>query len=195
MVLKSKSKKKKKKKNPLLILELPPSIFNFPPSLFQISLFSSPFSPIFPFFLASLFPVGQQKFPGQKCQEALYHTIPPPRLLRHWGLVGCDGSGADVCVCQVVEGIVSLCLWIHGYDTQIYQGPSIFIQILASKETPRFIRCGHDNYWCLSCYMKDRRVLDYITFYTKTVVDRCLRCKDVWIEVFLLDTNYDSSLK
>ena len=34
----------------------PPSIFNFPSSLLQFSFFSSQFSPLFPFFLASFFP-------------------------------------------------------------------------------------------------------------------------------------------
>ena len=67
----------KKKKGPLLIF--PPSIFNFPPSLLQFSFFSSQFSSLFPFFLASFFPVCQQKFSSQKslgalCPPACYAT-------------------------------------------------------------------------------------------------------------------------
>ena len=38
------------------------NLFNFPPSLLQFSFLSSQFSPLFPFFLASFLPVGQQKF-------------------------------------------------------------------------------------------------------------------------------------
>ena len=62
MVLKSEKKKKKKKK--------------------PVSSFSNYYSFHFFFhfqFLASLFPVGQQKFPGQKSLGALC----PPRLLRY----------------------------------------------------------------------------------------------------------------
>ena len=73
---KAKSKKKKKKRSPLLIVTFPPSIFNFPPSLFPFSFFYAPFS------LASLFLVGQQKFPSQKSLGALCPLT--PRLLRHW---------------------------------------------------------------------------------------------------------------
>ena len=75
VVLKSEKQKKKKKKGPLLILQLflLPFIFNFPPFP------TFPFKKIsffflhFPFFLTSLFLVGQQKFPGQKC---LGHSAP-----------------------------------------------------------------------------------------------------------------------
>ena len=58
-------------------------IFKFPPSLFQFSFFSSPFSPFFRF-LASFFPIDQQKFPGQKSRGWALCPLPPPRLLRHW---------------------------------------------------------------------------------------------------------------
>ena len=66
-------KAKKKKKN-LLILELfPPSILNFHLPFYNFSFFSSPFPPFhFPCFF---FPVGQQKFPGQKSLGVL---CPPP---------------------------------------------------------------------------------------------------------------------
>ena len=56
--------KKKKKKGPLLILELfPLPSYNFPSFLHH-----------FPVFLASFFPVGDQKFPIQKSQGG---TLPP----------------------------------------------------------------------------------------------------------------------
>ena len=71
---KQQNQKQNKKKGPLLFRTFPTSIFNFPPSLLQFSSFSSPFPP-FPFFLASFFPVGQQKFPGQKSQG---HSAPLP---------------------------------------------------------------------------------------------------------------------
>ena len=43
------------------------------------------FRSIFPFFLVPLFPVGQQKFPGENCQGVGGHSAhaPPPRQLRH----------------------------------------------------------------------------------------------------------------
>ena len=47
-------------------------VFNFSPSLLQFSSLCSPFALFF--FLASLFPVGQQKFPGEKPQG---DTLPP----------------------------------------------------------------------------------------------------------------------
>ena len=43
--------------------------------LFHFQIFLIFFS-IFPFFLAPLFPVGQQKFPGEKCQGALVPYTP-----------------------------------------------------------------------------------------------------------------------
>ena len=43
--------------------------------LLQFSFFSSQFSPLFPFFLACFFPVGQQKFPSQK--SLMGGTLPP----------------------------------------------------------------------------------------------------------------------
>ena len=79
LIVKSKKKKKKKKKNsPLFILYL----FLLTFSIFHLPFFNFPSFPHFHFFfLASLFPVGQQKFPGQK---SLGDTLPPPpRLLRH----------------------------------------------------------------------------------------------------------------
>ena len=71
---KKKKKKKERKKSPLLILKLfyhPLLIFN-PFSIFLL------FFSMFPFSLDSLFPVGQQKFPGQqKCQGALCPLCSP----------------------------------------------------------------------------------------------------------------------
>ena len=68
--------KKKKRSSPLFLTF---SCFHF-----QFSTFSSQFSPLFPFFLASFFPIRQQKFPGQKSLGG--HSAPlPPRLLRHCG--------------------------------------------------------------------------------------------------------------
>ena len=75
-----KTKKKKKKGHHLFInffffYNFPTSISNFPPSLLQ---FSSQFSPLFPFFLASFFPIHQQKFPGQKSRgEGTLCPLPP----------------------------------------------------------------------------------------------------------------------
>ena len=66
--------KKRKRKGPLLIfLTIPPSIFNFPPSLFRFSFFSAPFSLIF---LQCL------SFPGRSEEifpvRSLWGTLPPP---------------------------------------------------------------------------------------------------------------------
>ena len=55
------------------------SFCNFSPFHFQFSTFPFLiffFFSNFPFFLASLFPVGQQKFPGEKCQGALCPPSP-----------------------------------------------------------------------------------------------------------------------
>ena len=96
---KEKKKKKKKKKKVLYsFVTFPLSIFNFPPSLlhFFLLLFS-----IFPFFLASFFPVVQQKFPDQKSRGALCPLAPPPPppvTPLHQALVQrskCGGSIAD----------------------------------------------------------------------------------------------------
>ena len=57
----------------------PPSIFNFPPLPFQIFLL---FLSTFPFFLAPIFPVGEQKFPCEKYQGTL-RKPPGPYLVRH----------------------------------------------------------------------------------------------------------------
>ena len=62
--------KARKKSSPHFVT-FSPSIFNFSPSPFRFSSFSAPFSL---FFLASIFPVGQLKFPGQK---SLVGTMPP----------------------------------------------------------------------------------------------------------------------
>ena len=74
VVLKSQSKKKTKSSPHFPTF--PHSNFNFPPSLLQFS-FSSQFSPLFPFFLATFFPVGQQKFPGQKSLAGTLFPDPP----------------------------------------------------------------------------------------------------------------------
>ena len=63
-----------------------PYIFNFPPLPFQISHF-------FPFFLAPLFPVGQQKFPGEKCQGAL--SAP-------WA---CYATAVCLSICPTINGV------------------------------------------------------------------------------------------
>ena len=68
--------KAKKKKSSHLFYNF--SYFNFPPSLLQFSFFSSQFSPLFPFFLASFFPIRQQKFPGQKSLGGTLPPCPPP---------------------------------------------------------------------------------------------------------------------
>ena len=77
---KTKQNKKKQKSSPHFVT-FPPSNFNFKLSFLQFSFFSPQFSSLFPFFLTSFFPVGQQKFPGQKC------TYPTPRMLRHWSVI------------------------------------------------------------------------------------------------------------
>ena len=56
-----------------------PIHFQFPPLPFQIFLL---FLSIFPFFLAPLFPVGQQKFSGENVMGALCPV--PPCLLCHY---------------------------------------------------------------------------------------------------------------
>ena len=68
-------KKKKKKKSSPHFVTFPSSTFLF--TIFL--LFFSIFTP-FPFFLASFFPVGQQKFPGHKS----WGILQPPPPLRHW---------------------------------------------------------------------------------------------------------------
>ena len=89
VVLKSEKQKKnktkqnkqqtKKKQGPhLFFITFPTSISNFPPSLLQFSFFSSQFSPLFPFFLASFFPIRPQKFPGQKSLGAFCPLLPLP---------------------------------------------------------------------------------------------------------------------
>ena len=58
----------------------PLSIFNFPPSLFLFFLLFFSNLSIFLsfFFLASLFPVGQQTFPGEKVSRGTLPLAPPP---------------------------------------------------------------------------------------------------------------------
>ena len=68
-----KEKKKKNRSSPLFIA-FRTSVSNFPPSLLQFSFFSSQFSPLFPFFLCSFFPIHQLKFPSQNPRPACYAT-------------------------------------------------------------------------------------------------------------------------
>ena len=89
---KEKEKKKKKKRSSPLFITFPTSIpifhlpfYNFP----SFSFFSSQFSPLFPFLLASFFPIRQQKFPGQKSLGALCPLPPPPPACyatAHWSI-------------------------------------------------------------------------------------------------------------
>ena len=67
---KAKKKKKKKRSSPLFLMF---SCFHF-----QFSTFSSQFSPLFPFFLASFFPIRQQNFPVRSLWGALCPPCPPP---------------------------------------------------------------------------------------------------------------------
>ena len=87
VILESEKQKEKKKKEKKVFsslwnfLLLPFSISSFPFTIFL--LFFSIF-PLFHFFFASFFPVGEQKFPGQK---SLGGTLPPcPHLLCYWWL-------------------------------------------------------------------------------------------------------------
>ena len=66
--------KKKKKKKTLLIFHLTFSIFHLP--FYNVPSFFLNFHP-FPFFPCLFFPVGQQKFPGQKSLGELC-PLPPP---------------------------------------------------------------------------------------------------------------------
>ena len=70
---KQKKKKNKKKRSSPHFVTFPPSIFNFPHSLFWFSFFSAPFS----LFSMPLFPVGQQKFSGQKSRGGALCPLPP----------------------------------------------------------------------------------------------------------------------
>ena len=65
-----KKKKKKKKKSSPHFVTFPPSIL-----IFNLPFFDFPSFLLHPFFLTSLFPVGQQKFPDQ---TSLGHSTPPP---------------------------------------------------------------------------------------------------------------------
>ena len=82
VVLKSEKKKKEKEKEK----RSTPHFVTFPPSLLQFSFFSSQFSPLFPFFLASFFPgMSAEIFPVRSLGGALCPQPPAPtnRLLRH----------------------------------------------------------------------------------------------------------------
>ena len=103
---KKKTKNKNKKKSSSHFVTFPPSIFNFPPSFLQFSFFSSPFSPLYPFFLTSFFPIGQQKFPGPEvCGGALCPPLPP----------ACYATDADMtsAICEISKrdfvGSLRLC--------------------------------------------------------------------------------------
>ena len=74
-------KKKRIRSSPHFGTSLLP-FFHFQLSTFPFTIYLLSFSifPLFNFFLASFFPEGQQKFPGQKSLGATLH----PRLLRHW---------------------------------------------------------------------------------------------------------------
>ena len=75
-----KSEKKKKKKPSPLFLTFPTSISNFPPSLLQLSFFSSQFSPLFP---CLFFPDTSANISWSEISGG--HSAPlHPRLLRHW---------------------------------------------------------------------------------------------------------------
>ena len=88
VVLKREKKKgKRKKKVPSSFCNFSyRTIFSFPLSLLSICLL---FCSVLPFFLAFLFPVGQQKFPGQKS------AAPPPVLplcvILVWGVISSLG--------------------------------------------------------------------------------------------------------
>ena len=81
----NKTKMKKKKRSSPHFVTFPPYIFNFPPYCFNFPYFS-PFSLDF---LAPLFPVGQQKFQGQKSLGGTLPPAPPPACYAtggHWAL-------------------------------------------------------------------------------------------------------------
>ena len=80
---KKKKKKKKRSSRSRFFNNFSYLHFQFSTFLLQFSFFSSQFSPLFPFFLASFFPIRQQKFPGQKSRGG--HSA--PRLLRHCHLL------------------------------------------------------------------------------------------------------------
>ena len=76
----SKSEKQKEKKEVLCSFShFFPSIFHFPPSTLAIFLL---FFSLFPFFFASIFPIGLQKKISEKCQGGI--LLPPPPPLHHW---------------------------------------------------------------------------------------------------------------
>ena len=99
-----KQKKKKKKKSPLLIFIPFPlrfSIFHLFP--FKFSFFFSPFSLLCPFF-----PVGQQKFPSEKCLVSGGTLPPAPRPPT------CYATGPKyiffppVCTTQIITNVLKL---------------------------------------------------------------------------------------
>ena len=80
--------KKKKKSSPHFVI-FPPSISIFHLPFFNLHSFCS----IFSFFLASLFPVGQQKFPDQKSLGGTLPFCPPVMPLPFtWGQKFSDTS-------------------------------------------------------------------------------------------------------
>ena len=87
------------KKHLLIFIHFPPSILNY---TFPFTIFLLFFS-IFPFFLASLFPVGQQKFPGEKASRG--HSAPP----------GCYGpcSSQEIFPKTITIGTVPHTIYIH----------------------------------------------------------------------------------
>ena len=79
-----KAKKKKKKRSSPHFWTFSSSSFHFQFSTFPFTIFLHFFSifPLFHFFLAAFFLIGQQKFPGHKSLGGTLHPL--PHLLRHW---------------------------------------------------------------------------------------------------------------
>ena len=79
VILKSEKQKKKKKekKSSPYFATFPPSIFNFPPSFFSFFFDFPSFLLHFLFFLASLFPVGQQKISRWEVSGGTLPPLPP----------------------------------------------------------------------------------------------------------------------
>ena len=79
---KQKTKNKKKRSSPhfallILYITLPPSIFNFSPSLLQFPSFFSQFSPLSPFFPCLFFP-GRSAESSSSEVSSSEGTLPPP---------------------------------------------------------------------------------------------------------------------
>ena len=116
------------------------------------------FFSIFPFFFPSLFPVGQQKFPSEKCRGHSAHpssTPPPHRLLCHWVYIPIPTSSSfgfpKTRVCWLQLGFeIEFTIWVlcilHRY---LEPAPSLFhhgAQIGVFGFHPRskqlsFVRC------------------------------------------------------